>query len=277
MTEEILTTLTLLLKGIRMMSPSGRGRVALLLLMLVAVLASSQGMYWEMTTTMDGKDGKQTQFSYMPKKYRVAPEGEMISIIRLDQEKLLLVDGKRKTYHEMAFSEMEEMLKGVDVQMQEAQKQLDQLPPDQRKMVEEMMGKMHGKKEKKAIEVVKGGETKTINGFRCTNFILKRDGKNEATVWATNDIGIPASAWKEMWKDMEEFSKRIAAMMPGGEGELVEKSHSLVDGFPICTELNDKTTMTVTKVEKRSIPAAAFEVPADFTRENPPIMEGKPE
>ena len=67
----------------------------------------------------------------------------------------------------------------------------------------------------------------------------------------------------------------MAALMPEGEENLVEKSRSMIDGFPIRTELKDKVTMTVTKVEKRSIPAGAFEVPAGFKKENAPIMGGK--
>jgi hypothetical protein len=254
-----------------------RGVLALLLLFSFAAAATAQGLYWEMTTTMDGKDGKQTQFSYMPKKYRVEPGDGMMSIIRLDQEKMFMVDVKRKRYHEMTFSEMESMVKGVDARMQEVEKQMEQLPPEQRKMMEGMMGKMHKKKEKKALEVVKAGESKIINGFTCTKYILKRDGAEEGTIWATNDVGIPAATWKEMWKDMEQFGKRMAALMPDGEENIVEKSRTMIDGFPIRTELKDKLTMTVTKVEKRSLPASDFEIPAGFTKENPPMMEGKEE
>lgn len=256
---------------------TNRGVFVLLLLFAAAVAASAQGLYWEMTTTMDGKEATQTQFSYMPKKYRVAPKDGMMSIIRLDQEKMLMVDGKRKRYHEMTFSEMESMVKGVDARMQEVEKQMDQLPPEQRKMMEEMMGKMHKKKEKKAIEVVKAGESKIINGFTCTKYILKRDGAEEGVIWATNDVGIPAATWKEMWKDMEQFSKRLAALMPEGEENIVEKSRTMIDGFPIRTEMKDKVTMTVTKVEKRSIPASEFEVPSGYTKENVPSMGGKEE
>lgn len=251
--------------------------LAALLAVSLATGASAQGLYWEMTTTVDGKDGKQTQFSYMPKKYKVEPNDGMLSILRLDQEKMLLVDVGRKRYHEMTFSEMESMMKGVDVQMQEMEKQMDQLPPDQRKMMEELMGKMHPKKEKKAIEVVKAGDTRTINGYHCTKYLLKRGDEQEGVVWATQDIGIPAATWKEMWKDMEQFGKRMAAMMPEGDENIIEKSRSMIDGFPIQTEMKNNITMTVTKIEKRSLPGSVFEVPAGFTKENPPIMKDEKE
>lgn len=250
---------------------------AVFLALAVAAGASAQGLYWEMNTTFGEKEAKQTQFFYMPKKYKVVPKEGMMSILRLDQEKMLLVDGGRKRYHEMTFAEMESMMKGVDAKMKEMESQMDQLPPEQRKMMEEMMGKMHPKKGKKDVEVVKAGETKTINGYKCSKFLLKRGGEQEGVIWATQDIGIPAATWKEMWKDMEQFGKRMAALMPEGEENLIEKSRWMIDGFPIRTEMKDEVTMTVTKIEKRSIPASEFEVPAGFKKEAAPIMNGREE
>jgi GLPGLI family protein len=246
------------------------------LLIACAAAAFAQGVAWQMTTTRAGEEGgKQTRFLYMPKKYKIIPEDEMTSILRLDQEKVMLVDMKRKRYHEMTFAEMESMLKTVDRQMEAARKQLDQLPPEQRKMAEEMMGKMHAKKGADKVDVQKTGETKTISGYTCTKYILKRDGVEVTTIWATPEVGIPQATWKQMWKEMAEFGKRLASLMPESDESFMEKSRTMIDGFPIQTVMKDKTVMTVSKIESRSVPADEFDVPAGFTKENNPPMGGE--
>lgn len=248
------------------------------LLLLSAAGASAQGLYWKMTTTHKSEKEETAEFWYAPKKYKVVPAGGMTSILRLDQEKIVILDNEKKQYQEMSFDEMEGMMKGMGEAMKEMEKQLDQLPPEQRKMMEEMMGKKAGKKPaERAVDVVKSGETKTINGYSCAKYLLKRGGEQEAVIWATKDIGISGATWKEMWKDMEQFGKRMAAMAPEGAENLIDRSWSHIDGFPIRTEMNDGTVMTVRAVEKRNLSPKEFEVPAGYRKEKSPMRHGEQE
>ncbi len=241
----------------------------------LAVPAIAQGLYWESLTTKPGdkEKGKLSQFYYMPGKYKATMDGNQHgAIIRLDKEVMMMMDNKEKSYWEMTFKEMESMMKGVgsklDAAMEEMNAQMKDLPEDQRKMVEKMMGgRMPGKEAR--IDVEKTGESKTISGYKCAKFLLKKGDDEMATVWTTRDI----SDFAVMKKDMEEFGKRMAAMMPRGMEGAVEKSLSALEGFPIQTERKDGTIMTVTKIEKKSTPAGEFEAPAGYKKQKPPMME----
>jgi hypothetical protein len=250
---------------------------ATLLLLCAAVPAAGQGIVWEMSTTMDGGKSMQTTFSYMPKKYRIVPQEGTASILRLDTERMMLVDYADKSYYEMSFAEMEKMMDGVDRQMQEMRKQMEGLPAEQRAMMEKMMKGhgMHGKTPE--VRAKATGERKTISGYACTKYILTTDGKEDAVVWATKDVKVPDAILKQMGKDMEVFARRIAAMAPGGNGSLVERARTLVDGFPIRTERGDDFVTTVTKIEERNVPASEFEVPSGFRKEKAPMMGGEEE
>lgn len=245
---------------------------ALALVICLAAQTFAQGLYWESITAGKGDKESASQFYYMPRMYKaVMDNGENAIIIRLDKEKMLMVDNKKKAYWEMTFAEMEAMMKGANSQLQEAMKQMEKelanMPPEQRKMVEEMMGKNPMMKSEAKVEVKKTGEKQTISKYACTKYVLKEGGNDVATVWATKDI----SDFKVMQKDMQEFGKRMAAMMPGNLAGQVDRSINDIDGFPVRTEMKDGTTMTVTSVEKRSTPVSEFEAPPGYKKEEPPM------
>lgn len=245
------------------------------LIVALAVPVMAQGLYWESLTTRSGdKDkGKVSQFYYMPGKYKATMDGNQHgAIIRLDKEVVMMMDNKEKSYWQMTFAEMESMMKGVgskmDAAMAEMDEKLKDMPEEQRKMVEKMMGGRMGSKDAR-IDVEKTGESKTISGYKCTKFVLKKGDEEMATVWATRDV----PDFAVMKKDMEEFGKRMAAMMPKGMEGAVEKSLSTLEGFPIQTERKGGTVMTVTKIEKKPTPASEFEAPSGYKKEKPPMME----
>ncbi|MEB2309167.1 MAG: DUF4412 domain-containing protein [Candidatus Brocadiaceae bacterium] len=250
---------------------------ALALMICLSVQAFAKGLYWESTRT--GREGKGDGVSksyYMPRMCKIVMEDNKGAvIIRLDKEEMLMLNHKKKTYQEMTFNEMETMMKGVISQMQEVAKQMEKelaaMPAEQRKMVEQMMGKNLIKKQEEKT-VVKTDETKNISNYACTKFILKEGDKDVATIWATKDI----DDFKAMQQDMEEFGKRMATMMPGNLEGQMDRSIALVDGFPVRTEMTDGTTMTVTNAEKRSIPASEFEAPSGYKKEKLPAgMKGE--
>jgi hypothetical protein len=140
-------------------------------------------------------------------------------------------------------------------------------------MVEKMMGdKMLGKKKEGKVEVVNTGEKKTISGYSCTKFVIKEDGKEVAAVWATKDV----KDFEAMRRDMEQFSKRMAAMNPM-MGKGTAEGIKSVEGFPIETDMGESMKEVVTKIEKRSIAASEFEVPAGYKKVKSPLFGGKEE
>lgn len=253
-----------------------RRAVGLCLTLGLVATAFGQGAYWESTTSggVLGDKTRTEKMYYIPKKFKSESEDGNAMILRLDKQVLYSVNGKEKTYWEMTFEEMEAMMKKSGAKMDDAmakmQKKLESMPEAQRKMVEKMMkGRIPSKESDDSnIEVTNTGEKKSISGYSCTKYVMKQDGKELMTIWATKD----AKPFEEMRKDFEEFQKRMMAMNPMMMKGIVAKM-STIDGFPVETELGKGMKHVVTKIEKRSTPASAFEIPAGYTKVKPPAME----
>ena len=250
--------------------------VGLGLALLIGLAAYGQGMYWETKMTGHGQESM-TKMYAMPKMFKtMESEGGDAVIVRLDKELIYQINAKEKTYSEMTFVELETMMKKMGGKMDDAMAQMQEkmkdMPEEQRKMMEQMMGsRMPGKKDA-AVDVKNAGEKKSISGFSCTKYVVNQDGKEAMTVWATKDV----KDFGALRKDWEEFSKRIMAMNPMGMKGLAEGMKK-VDGFPIQTDMSQGISTLVTKVEKRSTPASEFTVPAGYKKVDSKMMEGMEE
>lgn len=235
--------------------------VALLMLSLPPVVAA-QGLYWESTTASSTNDGMpvKNEYYYMPKKFKATvPDRNEAMIFRLDKELMIMVDHEKKEYTEMTFVEMERMVRqGMD-QLAELRKQMQSMPEEQRKMMEQMLG-TKVPREDAAISVKKAGDRKSISGYACTKYIISQEGAEDVVIWTTSGV----KDFEAMKTDMEVFSKRMAELTPViGKG--MAEGMAKIDGFPMQTEAAGIVS-TVTKVEKRSTPASAFEPPAGYKK-----------
>jgi hypothetical protein len=239
--------------------------------MTIAVMAWSQGLYWESNTAVMGNDVA-TKTSYMPGKMRIDGDNES-TILRFDQEKMYIVHLAKKTYREMTFTELEAQMKNMsskmDKQMAELQEKMKDMPEEQRKMMEKMMDQsMMGKGGDAKIEVKATTETKSLVGRPCVKYVINSDGKQVAAVWATKDV----KEFAPMRKDMEVYAKRFLALRgPGGKG--IGDAMTKIGGFPMEMDMGSGVTTKVTKIETRSTVATAFEIPAGFTKEEKKLEE----
>ncbi len=245
----------------------------LLLTACIGVAAYAQGAYWE-SLLSGGPFGDEPVLQktyYMPGMARTEQAGGEISIIRIDREKIYTVNTETKEYSEISFADLEKAAGKANAKMDEMRKSLESMPPEQRKMVEQMMGDKLGAKEGEgAASLTPGGETKTISGWKCTNYILKYSGV-EFTVWVTKEIKQSES----MRKDWEQINRRLASLRPGGAGKSIGEAMMKIDGFAVETDMAQGIKNVVTKYEKRSTPAGEFEVPAGYTKkENPLNLNG---
>jgi hypothetical protein len=247
----------------------------------LTVTAYGQGVYWEAARS-GGRLGDKTEIEkmyYMPKKIKSesADKGDVL-ILRLDKEVMTSMDSKAKTYWQMTFSEMSERMKKssaeMDAAMADMQKEMEGMSEGERKMAEQMMKSMRPgqRSEGPKIEVTKTGDKETISGYSCTKFTVTKDGKELLSIWASKDV----KEFEAMRKDFEEFQKRMAEMnpmIPEGLSEGMQK----IEGFPIETDMPRGLKQVVTKIEKRSIPADEFEIPAGYTKVKAPMMRDEHE
>ncbi|MEW6511279.1 MAG: DUF4412 domain-containing protein [Bacteroidota bacterium] len=247
---------------------------------LLAVSLFAQGMYTE-STTSGGPMGDRTiqSKSYMmPRMFRHESGDGKVMIVRLDKELVYWVDPADKTYSESTFKEIEESMKKagaqMDKRMAEMEEKMKDMPPEQRAMMEKMMGGMMGGKSKDAkVEVTGPGEKKSIGGYNCAKYTVSSDGKEMMTLWVSKDV----RGFESLKKDWEEYSRRMAQLTPG-VGKAMAEAFKKLDGYPIQTEMMGVTTV-VTKVEKHTTPPSQFEVPAGYTKTDSPLkkMEKKDE
>jgi cobalamin biosynthesis Co2+ chelatase CbiK len=128
-------------------------------------------------------------------------------------------------------------------------------------MMEKMMGSSAmGVKSDAQIEVTKTAEKKTISGYACIKYVMKENGKEIGSVWTTTAV----PDFSTVQKDMKEFAKRMAAQMPM-KGTQIAAAMMKIEGFAIQTTIASVTT-TVTKIEKKSIAASEFEIPAGYKK-----------
>ncbi len=240
---------------------------------LIAGVAYGQGIYWE---SMSSSAGETPQKSYaIPKMFKHVDDNENhVMIVRLDREMMYAIDMQKKTYWQMTFAEMEAMMTKagakMDAAMAEMEESLKNMPAEQRKAVEQMMGKqMMGLAEGGKVDVTATGETKSVVGYACRKYVATRDGEKLVTVWATKDL----KSFQNLQKDWKAFNKRLLSMNMSVGKPLMEAFQKF-DGFPMETTIAGVNTV-VTKVQERPIPETEFEVPAGFKKEDPPKMDGE--
>lgn len=235
--------------------------LAALAVVLSVATAVSQGLYVE--SQGSGNDGTE-KFWYMPKMFRSAEGEGKIMILRLDKEVMYSLDPSKKTYTEMKFADIQNMASAGKARMEAMMKQrMAALPPEQRKAMEERLATMQGNARgaDTRYEVVSTGESKTVAGYQCTKYVIKRNGKKSEIVWATNDIKDFGPIRTDMENLMNKMSTLTGTHRPGSEW------YKEIKGFPMETESNG-SVRTVTQIERQTIAPSQFEVPAGYTKEN---------
>jgi hypothetical protein len=238
-----------------------RLRLALPVLLIATAGLPAQGLYWESTST-GGPFGKRMSKTHaVPKKFKMEMGGEVM-IFRLDQEKLYMVKPGSKTYSEMTFDDMEVLGQEMKAMMK---KQVESLPPEQRKGMEKQIAAIFRDKAAK-VDVEKTPEKKDIAGRSATKHVVKEEGKETVTLWVTDDL----KEFKALKADFAALTKRMATMDPGASS--VAAAAEKIEGFPLEIDVKDLgAKQTVTKVEGRSVADSEFEIPADFKKTPSPL------
>jgi hypothetical protein len=235
-----------------------RGMLGGLLVPFIAVSALAQGLSFEI---LHGTDETKVEKSiYMPGMFKSEGKDGHISIMRLDKEMFITTSPAEKTYREMTFAQMETQMKqGRSKAVDAMKKRMEGMPPEKRKMMEERIAAMTGQREEVKMEIVPTGEHKVIDGYQCTGYTIKRNGKEEETVWASKDVPNFAS----MRKDFQRFAAFLTSMRAGGNAFA---SFEKIDGFPIETTGTGHSER-MRKIQAGSFPVSAFEVPPGYTKE----------
>ena len=203
---------------------------------------------------------------------RFEAEGQ---VTLLKGDALYILDPAERSYtvvDEAAAAKLGKQLNDPTAQMRE---QLAGLPPEQRAMVEQMMGgRMPGPAAPRAkLEAVDTGRSETVDGRSCRNWLIKRGGVTDeqhcvvafGTLPGNEDL---RALFARMAKLFEALQGAMPQLAEGGfedEAAVVEK----MNGFPVLSReyANGKPNGAETRVvawRAESVPASQFAIPAGY-------------
>ena len=209
-------------------------------------------------------------------------------ILDLNAQTITQVNYEKRSYTSSTVKEFAQWIQGAQQvasehmakAMKQMQEQMKDMPPEQRKMMEEMMRSQMPKTGpapqdcvEPKVELKKTGQQATIAGYPAVRYDVLADGKPESELWIASGI----AAWREMDpQKLQRFASEMAKLAPrcgsvkGQHGfRRDDPAWKLAsEGYPVRTvhRSDGGVTMEVVKAESRSIPAAEFQPPAGFVR-----------
>ncbi|MCB2191662.1 MAG: DUF4412 domain-containing protein [Deltaproteobacteria bacterium] len=164
----------------------------------------------------------------------------------------------------------QQMTQALDARMEQA---LKQAPPEQRDQMRAMMKQRMGRgmaPPAADVKVKDTGETSKIAGYESNKYQVYVDGKLRQEMWVAQLPGFK----REM--DMGKMMKLAHALRTGtgGQGLGWRRAQAVQElmsrGMPMkIVDYNrggPMTVMTVTKVEKKSLPASTFQPPTGWKK-----------
>ncbi len=206
---------------------------------------------------------------------------EALFIYRKDKDAIYMVDIAGKSYTEMTRADLKKMgerLQEAKAQMQAAMKNV---PPEQRAMIEKMMGGQMANPEVKTpakTEFKKSGNSK-VGPYAVTEYEVFDGGVKTALAYVTDYSSIQLSREDfSVLKDLSNFYQEFAQSLSFGalsKFRDMEKFQGIdaFPGFPVRMITLDSTGKEGMRVEladikKTTIPASQFDVPAGFEKKN---------
>ena len=183
-------------------------------------------------------------------------------IMNAAKDKMIMFDHSKKV---CAVGTVAEFCKAMSGMMDKA---LESMPPEQRAMVEQMMGGK--KKEAPKVVVTKEGSGGAIAGLETTKYKVTADGKLYEEVWLTTDKAV-MDDYRPLTGFLSKFigcSASAAAMM-GTLPEATPEYMKLYEmGFVLKSVSQDDEravdNVSMQKLEKKDIPDSEFEPPAGY-------------
>jgi len=171
-------------------------------------------------------------------------KSENVSMIFVGDQ-VLMLNHKDKSYTVMDKAMLEKMTSQMSAAMQEMEKQLAQVPPEQRAMVEQMMkGQMQGMMPKQSAppappRVEKGGPAEW-QSYSCTKYTIYEGGQKSQEICAASLDQIEGSdeimgAFRSMAEFVKKMSESLPFPMASGMAQNPTGMMDQIDGFPVHT------------------------------------------
>lgn len=198
-------------------------------------------------------------------------EGNRSSVLFLTdggRERMVMVDPARNEYREMDRQSMEQFSQQLQGAMAQMQSQMQNLPPEQRARIEQMMKGRMGQAAAAPVRTTYTARgSGSVNGFACTKYEGMRGAEKVAEVCAAKPADVHfAPADFQVFEKMREFGGSLMnglANSPLANNRLADLAQPGYDGFPI-QQTTYSGGQAATKMELKSLDRANFS-DADFS------------
>ncbi len=188
-------------------------------------------------------------------------------IYRGDKDAFWMIDTRKKTYMVMTSQDFDAMRAKMDSAMAKVREQMKSLPPERRKMMEEMMAKMMpGGAQSAKTTYRKLGDGGKVEGWPTEKYEGRRDSAKVAEIWTApaKSIGIRETDMKVL-TDMAKFFQKFAKGMP----DFIGNKENGLEGVPVKSigykDGKPHWESDLKSVKKEDLAASLFEIPAGFT------------
>jgi hypothetical protein len=201
-------------------------------------------------------------------------------MIELGTGQVTVIDGRKKEYFVITRQDMEQMKTKLtqmanSPEMQRAQEQMKNLPPEVQKKMQGMMGGAGG------LDVQKTGTTRKIAGYTCENWTITLGTFSKTEQCLTADLPVPAQTWTAYRDFADSMRGMMAAMGPMGKS-MADAATKMKDmkGFPLALTTSSSVmgrtmnaTTEVVEVKKGAIPASAWAIPEGYKKVDNPMLK----
>jgi hypothetical protein len=193
-------------------------------------------------------------------KNRVDQGQDTSTIIHMDKNIMYVIDHTKRTYAEMPFGSIEDLLTSS---MSESELSAEEMA-EAKKFMKGMMTMM-----KPEVSVTETGETANMKGWNCTKYIMKikmMGATATSEIWATEDIKIDYDLYRNL-------SGMTLVKQPGFEQMMEEMKK--IKGISVLTTSTAtmmgaevKSTEQLEEVKKTKAPSGIYDPPEGYKKTN---------
>jgi hypothetical protein len=230
-----------------------------LLLVAGVALAGDLTVRQRTTTTGGGRSLAREETQYAHGDLLVIDGPDTRTIVDVAAKTMTVADKQKKSFFVMTFDDMRRQAEAV-------QARANKMPPDVKKMLDEMLGAGA------TVTLKPTGKHDTIAGYVAHEYTLS-GGPFRGSIWTTDAITLPEGVRK--WRELS-----AAATAPAGPARPLAQALAQVKGVPLrigmAATLGQGSVTTATEVLEMSTkepPADVLTVPPGFANAPPPPLE----
>lgn len=257
--------------------------VALAATLLLSTGASA-AVYVETTYTdpRESKGAPETgRMWFDGSRFRAELHGEDMVHIYKDQT-LYVIERKTKTYTAIDKPTLEKVGGQLTAMRRQMEQQLAGLPPEQRQMVEKMLGQSAGGDAPAKRSVRKTARTGEAAGHACVIWEVTAEGRKEQELCVAPAGSLPQD--EELMSTMSELGAMFATLaesLGASGGDAMSEAWSelqTIKGIPLVTRSYRDGALAfetrITAIRNETLPAGAFDLPAGYRKRSLEVPQG---